>query len=84
MSLDLLLATANEPTLTGEPPDYPSAQTVALAWKRASKKRPDQRPDDYFWLNKQSGITTFQDEEIGRILNSGGGCLSQLRSIFVH
>jgi hypothetical protein len=84
VSLDLLLATANEPTLKGEPPVYPSAQTIALAWKKALKERPADMPDDYFWNNRKSGITTFQDEEIERVLNDHSGCLSQLRSILAN
>lgn len=84
MNLDLLLATANEPTLEGHPPAYPSAQTVALAWKRAVEERPDDKPDEYFWRNRESGITTFQDDEIEKELNRGGGCLGQLRPILTN
>lgn len=83
VNLDLLLATANEPTLEGNPPVYPSADTIARAWKQALKERPDDRPDNYFWQNKQNGITTYQDPDIERILNDRSGCLSVFRSIVV-
>jgi hypothetical protein len=82
VNLDLLLATVNEPTLNGNPPAYPSAEKIALALKQALKARPGEQPDDYFWKNKQSGITTFQDEDIERVLNNRSGCLSLLRSVF--
>ena len=83
VDLDLLLATANEPTLIGDPPAYPSAETVALAWKRGLHERPADKPDDYFWQNKKHGITTFQDREIEMILSSRSGCSSLFGSIFV-
>ena len=83
MNLDLLLATANEPTLTGDPPAYPSAETVALAWQDAMKVRPLEKPDAYFWENKKHGTTTFQDHEIEMILSSRSSCSSLFRSIFV-
>jgi hypothetical protein len=67
LPLDLLLATANEPTLDN-PPNYPSPEVIALAWKQASEKYPSQKYDNYFWNNKKNGITTFQDDTIEQIL----------------
>ena len=65
LELDLLLATANRPTLSGIPPEYPDPTTIAAAWLRATN---DQRAiedyQDYFWKNRANGITTFHDEEI--------------------
>ncbi len=81
VNLDLLLATPNEPTLEGNPPVYPSAEKIALAWKGALKDQPDDKPDNYFWRNRQNGITTYQDPDIERILNNRCGCLSVLGSI---
>jgi hypothetical protein len=31
--LDLLLATANHPTLVGQPPEYPDPTRIALLWR---------------------------------------------------
>ena len=82
LPLDLVLATANEPTLEGNPPDYPCTKRIALAWKKASEKYPSGKHADYFWNNKRNGITTFQDDAIERILQKPGGCLRLLRLIF--
>ena len=78
LKLDLLLATANKPTVP-----YPSAQDVANAWKRALEERPACKPDAYFWENRKHRITTFQDDEIEMILNNHSGCSRLLRSIIV-
>jgi hypothetical protein len=59
VQLDLLLATANDPTLTGPPPSYPSVETIANAWNDAAREYAE-----YFWNNIDSGIRTFQDDEI--------------------
>jgi hypothetical protein len=59
LDLDLLLVTANDPTLTGTPPSYPSVETIANAWNDAERKHVE-----YFWNNTDKGITTFQDDEI--------------------
>jgi hypothetical protein len=59
VELDLLLVTANDPTLTGTPPSYPSVETITNAWNAAEQKHAD-----YFWNNTDNGITTFQDDEI--------------------
>jgi hypothetical protein len=55
---DLLLVTANDPTFTGTPPSYPGVETIANAWNAAGKHV------RYFWNNIDSGITTFQDDEL--------------------
>ena len=59
VQLDLLLATANDPTLSGSPPTYPSVDTIANAWNRAANKHAE-----YFWKNTDNGIRTFQDDDI--------------------
>lgn len=61
-SLDLLLATATNPTI--EQGCYPSAQVVAEAWNRAAPKW-----CAYFWQNRKNGILTFEDEAIQQLLN---------------
>lgn len=63
VQLDILLATANDPTLTGTPPSYPSVETISKAWNAAASKHAE-----YFWRNGDWGIRTFQDDEIrGRL-----------------
>lgn len=59
VDLDLLLATANDPTFTGTPPSYPDVSTIVSAWNRAAQEH-----SEYFWRNLDHGITTFQDDEI--------------------
>jgi hypothetical protein len=61
--LDLLLATATDPTLANHGTQYASPETVAAAWKRA--------PDRvcYFRNNLRNGIRTFQDDAIEAALN---------------
>lgn len=70
LELDLILATANKPSLLGSPRTYPDAARIANAWIRARNKYPVQNYEDYFWKNVTNGITTRQDEEIMRRLNS--------------
>lgn len=60
VDLDLLLVTANDPTLTGTPLSYPTIETIVNAWNSA-----EQKDAEYFWKNTDNGITTFQDNEIG-------------------
>jgi hypothetical protein len=57
---DLLLATANEPTLCGEPRSYATPKTVATAWNNAV----DKSRVKYFWNNVDSKISTFEDGEL--------------------
>lgn len=59
VDLDLLLVTANDPTLTGTPLAYPSVETITNAWNGAALEHAE-----YFWKNIDYGITTFQDNEI--------------------
>jgi hypothetical protein len=59
VDLDLLLVTANDPTLAGMPPSYPSVETIVRAWNDAAPEHAE-----YFWKNTDHGITTFQDDEI--------------------
>jgi hypothetical protein len=65
VDLDLLLVTANDPTLTGTPLSYPSVATIVDAWNRAAQEHAE-----YFWKNTDNGITTFQDDEIRAGLNA--------------
>jgi hypothetical protein len=60
VDLDLLLVTANDPTLAGMPPSYPSVETIVRAWNDAAPHA------EYFWKNTDHGITTFQDDESAR------------------
>ena len=63
VQLDLLLATANDPTIAGDPGIYPTVEMVANAWNRAGG-----RYAEYFWRNTENGIRTFHDDEIrGRL-----------------
>lgn len=62
LDLDMLLLTANDPTLTGTPPAYPTVEIIADAWNRAGNHV------EYFWNNFDNGIQTFQDEDIRRRL----------------
>jgi hypothetical protein len=59
LAVDLLLATGNHPTLTGEPKSYPNAQTIADAWLRDTHNNVK-----YFRNNIQAGIRTFEDGAI--------------------
>ncbi|MBZ5506057.1 MAG: hypothetical protein LAO78_11270 [Acidobacteriia bacterium] len=59
VDLDLLLVTANDPTLTGTPPSYATVETIVNAWNSAAQEHAE-----YFWKNIDHGITTFQDDEI--------------------
>lgn len=59
-SYDILLSTANVPTLTGG--RYPTARDVAQRWLKAPGE------EAYFFHNRSAGITTFQDAAIWRIL----------------
>ena len=59
---DLLLATAIKPTL--DPlSGYPSTSLIAEAWNKAGPNV------EYFLNNRANGIRTFQDEQIGKLLN---------------
>ncbi len=59
VDLDLLLVTANDPTLAGTPLSYPTVETIVNAWNGAGPEHAE-----YFWENTDYGIATFQDDEI--------------------
>lgn len=59
VDLDLLLVTANNPTLTGTPPFYPTVDAIVNAWNGTAPEHAE-----YFWKNADHGIMTFQDDEI--------------------
>jgi len=64
VQLDLLLATANNPTFAGASHAYPSVETIANAWNAAGSKHAE-----YFWRNTENGIRTFQDDAIRALLH---------------
>jgi hypothetical protein len=66
--LDLLLVTANRPTLQGEPEAYATPAMIADAWlaKEAVKKN----RVEYFRNNVANGINTFEDDAIRARLES--------------
>jgi hypothetical protein len=61
--LDLLLATANHPTLVGQPPEYADPARIALLWRGSAGGRVG-----YFVNNRQNGIVTFEDDAISSLL----------------
>ena len=67
VSLDLLLVTANDPRITTTSPTYPGGEMIANAWNAAATKYAE-----YFWKNLDSGIRTFQDDEIQAWLRPRG------------
>ena len=67
LDVDFLLATANDPTIEGTPPAYPSVEKIAAAWNRAAEKHAE-----YFWKNVGYGICTFQDDAIRALLRPRG------------
>ena len=58
LGVDLLLATATNPTIVGG--HYPSAQQIADAWNNPNGRN----YVDYFCKNRAHGIKTFQDDII--------------------
>ena len=58
LGVDLLLATATNPTIVGG--HYPSAQQIADAWNSPNGRN----YVDYFCKNRAHGIKTFQDDII--------------------
>jgi hypothetical protein len=58
VDLDLLLVTANDPTLTGTPLSYPSVETIANAWNAAAREHAE-----YFWKNTDKKVTERQPPE---------------------
>ncbi len=63
LALDIILATATNPTLDINTGAYPKASVIAEAWKKDN-----QRNDNYFWENRKCRIHTFQDKTLGNIL----------------
>lgn len=63
LPMDILLATATNPTLTGDPPTYPRIREIARAWRLDSEGN-----DQYFWHNREGGIHTYQDDAILKFL----------------
>lgn len=63
VQLDLLLVTANDPKISGTSPNYPDVNKVAGAWNAAASKFAE-----YFWRNIDSGICTFEDDQIRALL----------------
>lgn len=61
---DFLLVTANDPEISSARPNYPDVATIVGAWNAAASKHAE-----YFWKNCDSGIRTFQDDEIRALLN---------------
>ena len=66
VGVDMLLATATNPTLTGD--DYASAIQITDAWMTSRGKR----EVSYFWNNRKKGIKTFEDEKIRKRLSALG------------
>jgi hypothetical protein len=64
---DLLLATATRPTPDEETGQFPDALSIAAAWNAAGAKAGNA---EYFKMNRQHGIRTFQDEEIQAALTA--------------
>jgi len=58
--IDLLIATANKPTLTGEPLSYATPEAIAAAWRSGPAVRNDRVK--YFRNNLAHGISTFEDD----------------------
>lgn len=58
--LDLLLATSNDLETT-----FPSVETIAKLWNGPE----GEARREYFSRNTANGISTFQDQEIAKILN---------------
>ncbi|MDE2773579.1 MAG: hypothetical protein OXI46_07715 [Gemmatimonadota bacterium] len=69
-----LLATVTRPRgPEGSPRRYPLPEEIADAWGNAEDSEPDSgRTADYFWKNREHGITTHQDPEIEALLRKLG------------
>lgn len=65
--LDLLIATANHPSLAGEPKSYPAPKTIADAW--LAKKAAENDRVSYFRNNVANGISSFEDADIAALLD---------------
>jgi len=67
LSFDLLLATATNPTLKGNPLVYPRIRQIARAWKQDTEEN-----EKYFRQNQKHDICTYQDELIVQHMQSRG------------
>ena len=65
LEVDVLLATATEPTVVEGDGRYPTAQEIADAWNNSGGSV------DYFYMNRDHGIRTFQDPDIEASLKRG-------------
>jgi hypothetical protein len=63
LPMDILLATATNPTLSDDSASYPRIKEIARAWRQSTI-----RNEEYFWRNYESGIRTYQDGAILKIL----------------
>ncbi len=63
LPMDILLATATNPTLTNGSANYPRIRKIARAWRQSTANN-----EEYFWRNYENGIRTYQDETILKIL----------------
>lgn len=68
LKFNILIATATNPTITAG--HYPTAQQIAAAWNTSQ----GMEHRTYFQYNRDSGIQTYRDPEIARLLddNSSG------------
>ena len=64
LPVNVLLATATNPTILRN--DYARAHDIAGAWMTPRGKKHDK----YFRNNRNAGIRTFQDDEIGNLLGA--------------
>ena len=60
-SVDLLLATATQPTPDANTGNFPAVEAIAQAWNNMNEAR-------YFRSNREHGFHTFQDAEIAALL----------------
>jgi hypothetical protein len=65
VALDLLLATATQPDLTGDPQQYPTPQAIADKWRNDTENNVR-----YFRNNVRDGIHTFEDDAIAAVLDA--------------
>jgi hypothetical protein len=63
LALDIVLATATDPTLDINTRAYPKTKVIAEAWKNDNGSN-----DNYFLKNRKYGIHTFQDKTISNMM----------------
>jgi hypothetical protein len=59
--VDLLLATATQPTPDANTGNFPAVEAIAQAWNNMNEAR-------YFRSSREHGFHTFQDAEIAALL----------------